>query len=301
MGFKLAPHIRRSMKEKSRKTLMNKTIAIDAFNEMYKFIGFANKRPVGEVMIAFLQRTVRLIELGIRPVYAFEIADDWGKSFRDNRVNRVMDSSFSEQVISSGVQIAGHIGLPIVRAPWDGEAQAAHIVNKGDAWAAASEDYDTLLFGAKRMVIKAIGMERPIVIELEDVLSELGVSLDQLIDASIIAGNDYYAGIKGIGVKTALEIIRKHDSLEKISEINLYVCGAWIDVKSNDFNRVRDIFKNPSVKSDYELEWTKPQYGLLRSYMVDDLGCDAHAVDETISRLKRASGGKKQTSIDAFS
>jgi flap endonuclease-1 len=34
------------------------------------------------------------------------------------------------------------------QAPAEGEAQAAHMAQKPDVWAAASKDYDTLMFGA---------------------------------------------------------------------------------------------------------------------------------------------------------
>jgi 5'-3' exonuclease len=40
------------------------------------------------------------------------------------------------------------MGLPWIEAPSEGEAQAAHMTKKGDADYCASQDYDSLLFGA---------------------------------------------------------------------------------------------------------------------------------------------------------
>lgn len=41
------------------------------------------------------------------------------------------------------------MGIPYIEAYGEGEAQAAYLVENGDAWAVASQDYDCLLFGAK--------------------------------------------------------------------------------------------------------------------------------------------------------
>ena len=45
------------------------------------------------------------------------------------------------------------MGVPTVQAPSEGEAQAAYMAaTSPDVWAAASKDYDSLLFGAPRLV-----------------------------------------------------------------------------------------------------------------------------------------------------
>lgn len=48
----------------------------------------------------------------------------------------------------------------------------------------------------------------------------MGIKKERLIDACIIIGTDYNSNIKGIGPKTALKIIKKHDKLEKVPRGN---------------------------------------------------------------------------------
>ncbi len=44
------------------------------------------------------------------------------------------------------------MGLPWIQAPSEGEAQAAQMTKRGDADYCASQDYDSLLFGAPKML-----------------------------------------------------------------------------------------------------------------------------------------------------
>src|SRR5206468_10263933 len=117
-------------------------------------------------------------------------------------------------------------------------AQAAHMTRKGDAWATASQDYDAFLFGSPILVRNlALSGKRklprkaayvdvtPEQAELAGTLAALGVTREQLVDLAILIGTDFNGGIKGIGPKKALALIRKHANLESI----LQETGAAID------------------------------------------------------------------------
>src|SRR5262249_58160086 len=123
------------------------------------------------------------------------------------------------------------MGLPVIQAPGEGEAQASHMAAKSSVWAAASKDYDCLLFGAPRLVrfltisgkefLPSRGAFRPITPELIDVnrmLSALEITREQLVDVGILVGTDFNPGIKGIGPKKALALVREHGSIERMPE-----------------------------------------------------------------------------------
>jgi len=141
MGFKLSPLLKTSVVKCSRESFANKTIAIDAFNELYKFIGFSSRRPIGDLMLAFLQRILNVLKLGCTPIYALEVDN---LSNKNDRVDKTVDVAIVKNFIDRAVDLVTLMGLPRARAPRDGESQAAYIVNRGDAFAVASEDYDTL-------------------------------------------------------------------------------------------------------------------------------------------------------------
>jgi len=158
------------------------------------------------------------------------------------------------------------MGIPWVQAPSEGEAQAAHIVKRGDADYCASQDYDSQLFGAPRLVrnVTISGRRKlpgknvyievePEVIELEQVLKECGITHEQLIDVGILVGTDFNPeGIKGLGPKTALKLIKEYGSLE----------NALPHIKNAEFpvepQKIKEIFLHPKVTDNYKIEWREP-------------------------------------------
>src|SRR5437660_12288368 len=108
---------------------------------------------------------------------------------------------------------------------------------RGDVWAAVSQDYDSLLFGATRLVRNlAISGRRklpmreayvqvdPEIIELTATLESLGLTREQLIDLGILIGTDFNPdGFKGIGPKTALKLLRASVNTENIARENAIV------------------------------------------------------------------------------
>ena len=110
------------------------------------------------------------------------------------------------------------MGIPYVQAKGEGEAQGAYMVEQGDAWAVASQDYDCLLFGAPRIIRNLTlsgGLSNLEYLELQKVLEDIDLTREQLIDVALMVGTDFNEGIHGIGAKTGLKLIR-NNSLEDI-------------------------------------------------------------------------------------
>jgi flap endonuclease-1 len=163
-------------------------------------------------------------------------------------------------------KLLGLLGLPWISAPSEGEAQAAYMNKKGDADYCVSQDYDSLLFGAPKLLrnVTISGRRKlpskniyidivPEVIELAKALSETGLTHEQLIDVAILIGTDFNPnGIKGLGPKTALKLIKEHGTLE----------DALPFVKNASFpcepNQIREIFLHPQVTDNYTLNWREP-------------------------------------------
>ena len=130
----------------------------------------------------------------------------------------------------------------------------------GAVWAAASKDYDSLLFGAPRLVrfltisgkefLPSVGASRaitPELIDLERMLGSLGITREQLVDLGILVGTDFNAGIKGIGPKKALALLKRHGSIEHMPpEIRAEVADAAA--------QVRGVYLDHHVTDDYTVE-----------------------------------------------
>ncbi|MBD3254730.1 MAG: hypothetical protein GF383_06535 [Candidatus Lokiarchaeota archaeon] len=169
-------------------------------------------------------------------------------------------------------------GIPVVQAKSEGEAQAAYIVEKGEAWAIKSNDYDTLLFGGKRLIYNFNPTKRNSFnpntkisyISLIKILEELDITREQLVEMSILIGNDYCSGIKGIGQKTALKLIKKYNSLSNLLREELEIRGKKIEINKSLIEQVKDLFLRPNVSEKYaELIWSKAKYKKIETFMKD--------------------------------
>ncbi len=141
----------------------------------------------------------------------------------------VMASRLTREMVAEAKTLLGYLGIPCVQAPSEGEAQAAWLARQGIAWAVGSKDYDSLLFGAPRLArfltmsgtewLPSQGRARrltPEIIELEPWLRNLGLSREQLVDAAILIGTDFDEGVRGIGPKKAVKLIRETGGLDAV-------------------------------------------------------------------------------------
>ena len=280
-----------------------KTIAVDAYNALYQFLavirqpdGTPLKDNTGRItshLSGLFYRTANLVEIGIKVVYVFdgvppalkeveikrrakvkvEALIKYERALQEGKMEEArtyaqMTSKLKDYMAEDSKHLLTRMGLPWVQAPSEGEAQAAHLTKKGDTNYCASQDYDSLLFGAptllrnvtitgrRKLPRKPVYVEVvPEAIDLNQTLKELKITYEQLVDIGILVGTDFNPeGVKGVGPKTALKLVRQHGSLEKLLP----------SLKEAEFpaepRRIREIFLSPKVTDNYELTWKEPDF-----------------------------------------
>ena len=286
--------------------LEGKTVALDAANIIYQFLSSIRQRdgtPLmdhnGRVTSHFsgiLYRTTSLIERGIKPIYVFDgqsshLKKDtqakrnevkvqserrWKDALEEGRIEdarkfAVRSSRMSHDVVDGSKKLLTLMGIPHIQAPGEGEAQASYLVEKGDAWCVGSQDYDCLLFGAPRMVKNLTisgGLGKLELIELKKVLEELDITREQLVDLALLVGTDFNPGIKGIGAKKGLKLIKDHGNIYSVLEDRDVIFEIHPQVLQN-------LFLQHEVRTDYALEWKNPD----REQIVEFL-CGEHDFSE---------------------
>jgi flap endonuclease-1 len=211
-----------------------------------------------------------------------DTARAYSKSTMTSRLTRAMTDEARE--------LLRLMGIPTVQAPAEGEAQAAHMTAKGDAWAAVSKDYDTLLFGAPRLVrfltlsgrefLPSAGAFRritPELIDRETWLTSLGLSGEQAIDLALLVGTDFNAGIRGIGPKKALQLVLKHGRIEDMP-------GPIRDEALPAARAVREIYLHPEVTERYDLTFSPPDRDALIRFLCEDHAFGRERVEAAIER-----------------
>lgn len=171
------------------------------------------------------------------------------------------------------------LDIPIVDAPAEAEAQAAHLAREGAVKYVGSEDYDTLLFGAPvtlRKLTSSGAVER---MDLEATLNTHGISREQLIDIAILCGTDYNDGVHGVGPKTALKAIRDGDSVEAV--LDRY------DATIPHLEEIRDIFRSPTVTTDVTVDMhSEPDFDAVEAYLTDDWGIPHSSLERALERTR---------------
>jgi flap endonuclease-1 len=103
------------------------------------------------------------------------------------------------------------MGVPVITAPCEAEAQCAELAKKKKVYATATEDMDALTFRTPKLVRRLTfsqgggskDKQQPILeLDLETVLAGLELTYEQFVDLCILCGCDYCSTIKGVGPKT---------------------------------------------------------------------------------------------------
>ncbi|WP_390532998.1 flap endonuclease-1 [Sulfurisphaera ohwakuensis] len=352
MGVDLAELVEEVKKELSFAELKGKKISIDAYNALYQFLA-AIRQPDGTPLMdsqgrvtshlnGLFYRTISILEEGIIPIYVFDGKPPEQKAQELERRKKVKEEAekkleqaktegsiktselkkyaqmsirLTNEMAEESKELLKAMGIPVVQAPSEGEAEAAYINILGLSWATASQDYDSLLFGAKRLIRnltltgkrklpgKDVYVEiKPELIELDTLLKKLGLTREQLIDIGIIVGTDYNPdGIKGYGIKTAYRIIKKYGSLEKAIEK-----GEIPKIKVNfNVEEIRSLFLKPQVVEPKEnLELVDCDSNKILDILVKTHDFNEERVKNGIERLEKAKreakGASRQTGLDQW-
>ncbi len=302
--------------------------AVDANNALYQFLTII-RQPDGTPLMdhrgritshlsGILFRMAIFLERGIKPVFVFDgkpsalkqatiderrnlretAGERWkealdrgdeGEAYRQARSSTRVDTT----IVQTAKELLGLMGIPVVQAPGEGEAQASHMAAKGDARYVVSQDYDTLLFGAPLLVrnLTVSGKRRfrgrqvtvsPERIVLADTLAGLHLTREQLIEIGILIGTDFNPGVEGVGAKTGLKIVQRGEFIEKLRE------------KQPGFDPapVMEMFLHPSVTDDYSLASGHPDADGIRKMLCDGYDFSPERVDKALEGFTVKAGQK---------
>ncbi len=317
-----------------------KTIAIDAYNTIYQFLAII-RQPDGTPLMdrkgqmtshlsGLFYRSTNLMEEGLKLVYVFDgkphemkkgtlasrraikerAYEEWKVALDEGDLETAKSkaqqtSRLTSAMVDEAKKLLDLMGIPHVQAPAEGEAQASHMASKGIASVVASQDYDSLLFGAPALVRnmtitgrrKLPGKQayvdvRPELVELKRVLESNGLTRESLVDLAIMVGTDFNPGVKGIGPKKGLKLIKEFGTLEKIIEEKKF------DIP--DYQEVRDIFLKPTVSDNFSLKWGKPDLGAIKDFLINEHDFSDQRVDSTLVRLSKIKEESSQASLDKW-
>jgi len=343
MGIKdlskvIADHAASSIKTNEMQSYFGRRIAIDASMSLYQFLiavrqdGAQLVNESGDAtshLNGMFYRTIRMMEHGIKPVFVFDGKPPELKSGElEKRTERRAenekqlteakekgDTEAMEKFERRLVKVtATHsddcktllrlMGVPVVEAPCEAEAQCAELVKTEKVYATATEDMDALTFGstvlvrhmtfseAKKMPIREFLLEK--------VLKEFDMTREQFVDLCILLGCDYCPTIRGIGPKKAYDLIAQYKSiesiLENIDQTKYPPPDNWL------YAEARNLFLNPEVTKGEEIEltWAEPDVDGIIKYMVQEKGFSEDRIRTALDRLQKSRQKSTQGRIDSF-
>jgi flap endonuclease-1 len=312
--------------------LRGKQLAVDAHGELYQFLALirlpdgtplrdAQDRITSHLSGLFYRTTRLIADFALQLVFVFDGRPPVEKQAEIARRRQVreryeaeadaarragdlaqayskstMTSRLTREMVAEAQELLRLMGVPMVQAPSEAEAQAAHLARRGDVWAAASKDYDALLFGASRLVrfltisgrefLPSRGTSRPIVpevIDLQAMLNALAITREQLVDVGLLVGTDFHPGIKGIGPKKAVALVTRFGAIDQMPVEIREAFGSELD-------RLRQIYLQPDVRDDYRIDVERCDVDGVVRFL-----CDEHAFarDRVMAALERAFGSPK--------
>jgi len=325
--------------------LQGKVIAVDAFNTLYQFLAnirqldgtplMDSKGNITSHLSGLFYRTVNLMSKGLKLVFVFDgkapelkhgthekresLKQEAERKYEEAKEKGIEEEMgkyarqfirLDSNMIKESKELIEALGLTAIQAPSEGEAQAAFIAKKGDAYAVSSQDYDALLFSSpyliqnltlarkRRLPNGSFVAIQPQLIELNDVLKTLDLSHEQLICLGILVGTDYNpGGVKGIGQKRALELVKKHKSAEKIfkeieKEKKYEVNFEW--------QQIFELFKEPNVEKDYSIKFKKFNENSLRKVLADRHDFSEERINSALEKLEKQKETLKQQGLSKW-
>ncbi len=326
------------------KDLKGKVIAVDALNTLYQFLTTIRQfdgtplmdkdKKITSHLSGLFYRNINLLIEGLKPIYVFdgkppelkqmelskrseskkEAEENYlrAKEKQDIEGMKKYSQQFvkiTDEIIQDSKDLLEAMGIPIIQALGEGEAEAAHLSRISKAWASASQDYDSLLYGATKLVRNLtlsrrrktssgayvdVNLE---LIEFESLLNHLQINRDQLICLGILVGTDYNpGGIKGIGQKTALDIVKKFQYPVRIFE--------YIEQNEKyriDFNwqEIYAQFQEPECCSIEDIEFKKPDEDKIRKILLAR-DFSEQRIESGLNRLREAAEKAKQKGLGEF-
>ncbi|NMC05884.1 MAG: hypothetical protein GYA24_11765 [Candidatus Lokiarchaeota archaeon] len=271
----------------------------------------------------FLYRTLHLVQHGIWPIYVFDGACDakqrnaltreqlrerhlaarklHAAAIKDGAIPLAkaiaqrMDFAYpiAEQESKALLQL---LGMPVVDAPGEGEAQCAWLARRGMVDAVVTRDADALLYGAP-VVVNNLAVKQKVAeqLVLRDELARLGITRAQLVDLAILAGTDYHAGVPGIGARTALKLLQARGRIEDVIAAHPGKDWSALGVASPRqpfsafIDEARARFLQPVVNEAVtNVEWRTPDAGAVRRFLLEHHSFSPDLVEKALAGLAKA-------------
>ncbi len=338
MGLQIGEII--TKKEIEFKELKGKTIAVDAFNSIYQFLttvrqpdGTPLKDSNGNItshLSGLFYRNMRLILEGIKLIYVFDgeapkLKEKTQENRRESRQDYKdkydlakaeediesmgryarADVYLDDKKIRESKELLHAMGIAVVQAPGEGEAEASVIVKNKHAYAVSSQDYDCLMFKAP-LLIQNLSLAKtrktaggikevfPQIISLKQVLEELEINQEQLICIGILCGTDYNPkGVRGLGPKKSLKIVKEFKTKEKIFQSIEDDEKYELDFNwENIFNEINNPKINEKIKIEFPQIDRKKIKELLLKYEFSE-----ERIDNQLKKLDEIKKAKEQKTL----
>ena len=343
MGLNIREIIQR--KEIELSDLKGKIICVDAYNTLYQFLStirqpdgtplMDEKKRITSHLSGIFYRNISLLADGIKLVYVFDgeapelkkntykkregVRDlakeryEEAKKVEDIVAMRRYSSQFirlDDEMVNESKELLEAMGIAVVQAPGEGEAEAAYLckVNR-EIYASASQDYDSILFGAPRLIRNLTLARRrktfsgfveikPELIELDRVLNTLEINLDQLICLGILVGTDYNPkGLPGIGQKRALEIVKRYKQPVLIFKDVEEQMMSLPEEDRFDWKEIFKLFHKHKVK-DADINFGKIDEKKIKEILVKKHVFSEQRVDKQLERLREIHEKGKQKGLN---
>lgn len=300
--------------------LTGRMLAVDGYNAIYQFLATIRQRdgrPMSDAqgqttshLMGVLYRTTALLGQGVLPVWVFDgkppdlkagtlrsrflakerAETQWKEALAAGdletaRSKAAQTSRLTRPMVEETKRLLAALGVPAIQAPSEGEAQAAFMAARGEVWAAASEDYDSLLFGAPRLVrglaarARAGAAPAAQVIDRAELLTTLGISDEELLLVALLVGTDFNDGAKGYGPKRALKLAQQHLGWEA----TLRTAG----IDPAEVEPVAEIFRHPATEDTGVPSFGPVDEEGVERLLVDGHGFSSERVRAAITRARR--------------
>jgi len=324
--------------------LNGKTLCVDAFNAIYQFLSTVrqadgtplmdNKKRITSHLSGIFYRNINLLEEGLKLIYVFDgkppelkwkthkerkdAKDEAKEKYEEAKAKEDISAmrrysssmiSINEEIIEESKALLKAMGIQVIQAPSEGEAEASYLVkHNSDIYSVASQDYDSLLFGATRLVqnltlsrkrktMSGYIEVKPELIELDEVMRHLEIGLDQLICLGILVGTDYNPkGIPGIGQKKALDIVRKYKQPVLIFDSVKEQMMGLPEEQQFDWKEIFELFhKHPVI--DSEINFPKLDEAQIKKILVEEHDFSEERVNNALERLRDVREKQKQQGL----
>jgi flap endonuclease-1 len=312
-------------------------LAVDGYNTLYQFLAIIRGADGGHLkdsrgrvtshISGLFYRNVNLMELGMKLVYVFdgkppelkaqeiqrrveqrrEAKDQYLRALQAGdlvQARKYAEAStvLRRDMVSDAKELLDAMGIPWVDAPSEGEAQASTMASEGTVSAVASQDHDSLVFGAPMLVrnVTISGKRRlpskgivinvqPERIKLSSVLEATGLTREQLVDFAILLGTDFNPdGFPGVGPATALKYLKKHGRLEEIKELA-------DQLGSVNYKEIRDLYLHAPSTPNVNPDWKPVDERKLFTFLVDEHSFSRDRVESALARIRSAKSAPSET------